>query len=71
MGNFFKKHPDLVLTSLTVVLIAMLVAYFLWGITTLVAAFTKGVSPGKINQPAVIFDLEGAKKLDLKGALEQ
>ena len=71
MGNFFKKHPDFVLIILAVVFVAMLIAYFFWGITTLIVALNKGVNPGKINQPAVTFDLEGAAKLNLKGALEQ
>ena len=72
MGNFFKKHPDFVLIILAVVFVAMLIAYFFWGITTLIVALNKGVNPGKINQPekellenlAVIVSAIGPKNIE-------
>ena len=71
MGNFFKKHPDFVLIGLAVSFVVILVVYFFWGIKALITELNKGVNPGKINQPAVTFNLEDAAKLNLKGALER
>ncbi len=71
MGNFFKKHFEVVLVGCAVIFAAMLVVYFFWGITTLIAELNKGVNAGKMSQPTVTFNLEDAAKLNLKGALEQ
>ncbi len=71
MANFFKKHPDVVLITATVVFLAVLIGYFFWGITTLVATFNAAINPGKTEGAALRFDLQGAAKLNLKGLVQQ
>jgi len=67
MKKLFKNHPELILTAVAVVLSAILVVYFFWGISVLITDLNKSISVVNLNQKIIVFDLEGAKALNLKG----
>jgi len=70
MWKFFKKHSELALTGLTVLFLAIIVAYFVWGITVLVIDLNRALGRGTVPPPPVSFDLKGAAALDLKGLVK-
>ena len=70
MQKFFNRHPEIVLASLAVILLAILAAYYFWGVTTLVANLSKAINMEKEKPPQVEFNLKGAASLDLKGLVQ-
>lgn len=67
MNKLFKKHPDFVLISLTVIFLSVLIAYFFWGITALIVKLNAAVKPGNTNESALKFNLDEAARINLKG----
>ena len=68
LSKIFKAHPELVLIGLAVLLLAILVTSFAWGVTSLVVVLNKAIGSGdKSGAGSATFDLEGAAALDLKG----
>jgi len=68
-SNFFKKHPEFVIIGLAVFFIAVIIASFFWGITTLVSHLNRAVSVDSDLEGVETFNVEGAAALNLKGAL--
>jgi hypothetical protein len=66
MRKFFHAHPDVVLVTLAIVLLAALAACYSWAIngiyTEVHEALTSSLPPS-----SDAFDLAGAAKLDLRG----
>lgn len=65
--KILKTHQEFVLGAVGVALGVMLTAIFFWGIADLTLYLGKAVSPKPAEGPGANFDLEGAKRLDLKG----
>ncbi len=70
MDKFFKKHPDLILVSLTVIFLGLLVGYYFWGIGILVQHLNRAINTSQGGSTAVGFDMAGAKSLNLKGLVQ-
>ena len=65
--KFFKMRQEWFLGGVAAIIIAFLVAVFVWGITHLGFDLEKSVSPDRKQDSGLNFDLDGAKRLDLKG----
>ena len=66
MKRFFRIHYQGALVLATILLVSVLVFYSLWAIKMGVGSLNKALS-GNVDQGVKIdFDIEGAKKLDLR-----
>jgi hypothetical protein len=70
MKKFFKNHPEFILAAVAIALSAILLVYFFWGISVLIADLNKSIGVANLNQKVTTFDLEGAKALNLKGLVK-
>lgn len=71
MNEFLRNHPDVILVGLAIVFIAVLGAYYFWGIGVIDSSVNQAASASlKPSSPAA-FNLQEAAGLDLKGALAQ
>ena len=67
MKQFIKIHQEWFLTGIAILLLGILVAVFVWGITGLAIDLTKAILPQSNKGSISNFDLEAAKRLNLKG----
>ncbi len=67
MGNFFKKHPDSVLTAIVVVFLAIIGVYLSWGFTELTTQIGQVVTVNSAPPANASYDLDGAAKLNFRG----
>jgi len=70
MPKLFKKNPEGTLIALAVVFFAIMLCYFILGVTTAVGGITDVFSANK-NQPQnVSFNLSAASQLNLRGLVQ-
>lgn len=67
MNKLFKSKQEWILGTAGVVLLAVLISIFIWGIGFLAAGIGKAITSGNTKSAGMNFDLEGAKQLNLKG----
>ncbi|RJQ29868.1 hypothetical protein C4571_00400 [Candidatus Parcubacteria bacterium] len=70
MRRFLKKHHDLVLTSVALFFLIALLGVFVWGGKMLLAHIERAINGGRGEGSVTQFNLEGARALHLKAALE-
>ncbi len=70
MKNFIRIHQELFLSGIAVVLLAIFGVVFVWGITDLAVDIAKAIGPQSSKSSTLRFDLEGAKRLNLKGLVQ-
>ena len=68
--ELLKMHPEWLLTGAALLLLGILAVFFVWSITGLAADFGKAVVPGTGKGSNLNFDLESAKRLNLKGLVQ-
>ena len=66
MKRFVRIHYQGVLVLATILIISVLVFYSLWAIKMGVGNLNKALSGGADEGEKINFDIEGAKKLDLR-----
>ncbi len=67
MSKFIKSKNELILGIVGILLLAALIAIFVWGISFLAMGIGKSISSGDKSDASANFDLEAAKQLHLKG----
>ena len=70
MKELLKTHQEWLLTGIALFLLGILAAFFVWGITGLAGDFGKALVPNTDKSSKLNFDLEGAKRLNLKGLVQ-
>jgi hypothetical protein len=70
MKKIFRKHPEAVLISLAVVLLAIIGAYVIWSVTDVAGEVNAALNASIAVRPYKGFDLSGAKVLNLKGLVK-
>jgi len=66
MKRFFRIHYQGALVLATILIISVLVFYSLWAIKVGVGNLNKALSGNADEGVKINFDIEGAKKLDLR-----
>ena len=70
MNKFLKTRQEWFLGATAVLLAGILVAAFIVGITDLALHLGTSVASKRGGGPGLSFDLNGAKRLDLKGLVQ-
>ncbi len=71
MKDLFKKRPEFVFAGITILFLTILIGYFAWGMRMIMTNLGTAIGSGTRNgQAGAGFDLEGAKRLDLKGLIQ-
>ena len=72
MQNFLRKHINSFLAALALAFIAVIAAYFVWGIGFLISQINAAtvVNPNG-NGASAAFNLKDAAKIDYRGTLQQ
>lgn len=69
-NSFFKKHPEVVFIGLTICFLAILATFYVWGLINLAGLLNKTLIVETGSDGNDLFDLEGARGLNLKGLIE-
>ncbi|MGC9599062.1 MAG: hypothetical protein ABSE18_01620 [Minisyncoccia bacterium] len=67
MKAFFRRYPEITLAVFAIVFLAIIVAYFIWGIGDVVAGVNRAVQANVPVGANTSFNLEGAEALHLPG----
>lgn len=67
MKKFFKKHQEIALIGLTIILVAAISVYFVWGIKAIIVSVNESIGSNGAAGTSGGFNLKGAQGLDLKG----
>lgn len=67
MKHFLRKHEESLLVMLALVLLALLIGYFFWGVSYVVAQVNDALNAAASNSSAPSFDIGAAKSLDTRG----
>ena len=71
MKKLFSKHFEVSLAALSAVFLIIIVASYAFGIRSLARTLEVALDPTAEPRPPTTFDIEGAKRLDLKGLAPQ
>jgi hypothetical protein len=66
MKRFLRTHYELALVAVAVLLLSVVAAALFWEMRIISVSLNKAIGVGSARSPAVRFDLESAKTLDLK-----
>ncbi len=70
LKNFFRKYPEIILTTLALVLLGFLIALSSWGIGNMFGAIDRIANPSNADGQNANFNLKGAQSLDLRGLVK-
>jgi hypothetical protein len=71
MKNLLRKYPQAALVTLALLLLAIIIAYYVWGIGDVVTAVNQAVNDKVSAGKTTGFDLQDAKNLNLRGLVSQ
>lgn len=71
MEAYLKKHTEEVLVAVAIILLAVLLSAFIWGIVFISSNINRVVIFDLNTTAPIGFDFKGAVMLDLKGLLKQ
>lgn len=69
MQKLIKSHPEIVLVSVAVVLLATIIGYFSWGMSAVIFELNRALKTS-VSQEKPGFDLQDAARLDLRGLVD-
>ncbi len=68
--KIWRQHPEATLTALAIIFLAIIIAYFSWGIGDLTTEINRAANTAPSVPGAAGFDLKGAQSLNLKGLVK-
>lgn len=71
MKKILRKHLEIVLAVLAIVLLSTIIALFVWGVNNMVASMNNAMSAKGSAGENTSFNLDAAKQLDLRGLVNQ
>ncbi len=63
--RFFKAHPEVILTSSAVFLLAVITISYFWGTSILLRSVNNALRVSSVSEKPPGFNIEGAKSLNL------
>ncbi len=70
MKKFLRNYPQILLITLAILFLAIIVAYFSWGMGQAAGEVNRAVNAKGSAEANVNFNLQGAKQLDLRGLVK-
>ena len=71
MKKLLRKHQESVLVVLAAVFLALIVAYFVWGVDDVITEVNQATNAKGSSNGSVEFDIQGAASLNLRGLVNQ